>query len=99
MRRDDFEAFARAREAAMRVEIRVLTFVDPFGAPCLNRLSLPCPTGRHPCNYCVIPRERRPSGMKSSIVRIGNSRGIRIPKTLLEQCRLGELGSGDRGTR
>ena len=28
--------------------------------------------------------------MKSSIVRIGNSRGIRIPKTLLEQCRLGE---------
>jgi len=27
--------------------------------------------------------------MKASVVRIGNSRGIRIPKTLLEQCRLG----------
>lgn len=26
--------------------------------------------------------------MKSSIVRIGNSRGIRIPKALLEQCGL-----------
>jgi antitoxin MazE len=28
--------------------------------------------------------------MKTNIVRIGNSRGIRIPKTLLEQCSLGE---------
>jgi len=28
--------------------------------------------------------------MKTNIVRIGNSRGIRIPKTLLKQCRLGE---------
>jgi antitoxin MazE len=28
--------------------------------------------------------------VKSSIVRIGNSRGIRIPKTLLDQCRLGK---------
>lgn len=27
--------------------------------------------------------------MKTSVIRIGNSRGIRIPKTLLEQCRLG----------
>ena len=26
--------------------------------------------------------------MRTSIVRIGNSRGIRIPKALLEQCRL-----------
>jgi antitoxin MazE len=26
--------------------------------------------------------------MKTSIIRIGNSRGIRIPKALLEQCRL-----------
>lgn len=26
--------------------------------------------------------------MKTSVIRIGNSRGIRIPKTLLEQCRL-----------
>jgi len=28
--------------------------------------------------------------MKTNVVRIGNSRGIRIPKTLLEQCRLSE---------
>lgn len=28
--------------------------------------------------------------MKTNVVRIGNSRGIRIPKSLLEQCRLGE---------
>jgi antitoxin MazE len=27
--------------------------------------------------------------MKINVVRIGNSRGIRIPKALLEQCRLG----------
>lgn len=27
--------------------------------------------------------------MKTSVIRIGNSRGIRIPKALLEQCRLG----------
>ena len=27
--------------------------------------------------------------MKASVVRIGNSRGIRIPKALLEQCRFG----------
>lgn len=26
--------------------------------------------------------------MKTNVVRIGNSRGIRIPKKLLEQCRL-----------
>ena len=28
--------------------------------------------------------------MKTNVVRIGNSRGIRIPKTLLEQCNLAE---------
>lgn len=28
--------------------------------------------------------------MKIEIVRIGNSRGIRIPKSLLEQCEFGE---------
>jgi antitoxin MazE len=28
--------------------------------------------------------------MKTNVVRIGNSRGIRIPKTLLEQCHLTE---------
>lgn len=27
--------------------------------------------------------------MRTNIVRIGNSRGIRIPKALLEECRLG----------
>lgn len=27
--------------------------------------------------------------MKANVVRIGNSRGIRIPKAVLEQCRLG----------
>ncbi|MHB1587317.1 MAG: AbrB/MazE/SpoVT family DNA-binding domain-containing protein [Acidiferrobacteraceae bacterium] len=26
--------------------------------------------------------------MKSNIVRIGNSKGIRLPKSVLEQCRL-----------
>ncbi|HTW59043.1 MAG TPA: AbrB/MazE/SpoVT family DNA-binding domain-containing protein [Terriglobales bacterium] len=28
--------------------------------------------------------------MKAELVRIGNSRGIRIPKPLIEQCRLGD---------
>ena len=28
--------------------------------------------------------------MRTELVRIGNSRGIRIPKPLIEQCRLGE---------
>ena len=28
--------------------------------------------------------------MRTSIIRIGNSRGIRIPKALLEQCKLGD---------
>ncbi len=28
--------------------------------------------------------------MKTALVRIGNSRGIRIPKPLIEQCGLGE---------
>lgn len=27
--------------------------------------------------------------MRASVVRIGNSRGIRIPKAVLKQCRLG----------
>ena len=26
--------------------------------------------------------------MKTNVIRIGNSRGIRIPKTMLEECRL-----------
>jgi len=29
--------------------------------------------------------------MKTNVVRIGNSRGIRIPKKLLEECRLEEI--------
>jgi antitoxin MazE len=28
--------------------------------------------------------------MKAELIRIGNSRGVRIPKPLIEQCRLGE---------
>ena len=28
--------------------------------------------------------------MKADLVRIGNSRGIRIPKPVIEQCRLGD---------
>ncbi len=28
--------------------------------------------------------------MKTELVRIGNSRGIRIPKPFIQQCRLGE---------
>ena len=28
--------------------------------------------------------------MKTDLIRIGNSRGIRIPKPLIEQCGLGE---------
>ncbi len=28
--------------------------------------------------------------MKAELVRIGNSRGIRIPKPFIEQCRLGD---------
>ena len=28
--------------------------------------------------------------MKTALVRIGNSRGIRIPKPIIEQCRLGD---------
>jgi antitoxin MazE len=27
--------------------------------------------------------------MKTELVRVGNSRGIRIPKPIIEQCRLG----------
>ncbi|MBN2543301.1 AbrB/MazE/SpoVT family DNA-binding domain-containing protein [bacterium] len=30
------------------------------------------------------------SKVKAKIVRIGNSKGIRIPKTILEQCDFGE---------
>ena len=28
--------------------------------------------------------------MKASVVQIGNSKGIRIPKALLEECKIGE---------
>jgi antitoxin MazE len=36
------------------------------------------------CNYNVIIL------VKTELVRIGNSRGIRIPKPLIEQCGLGD---------
>ena len=40
-------------------------------------------------NYTVITVQRRGSSfMKTNVIRIGNSRGIRIPKTVLEQCHL-----------
>lgn len=43
-----------------------------------------------PCNYIVI--------MKTNIVTIGNSQGIRIPKILLEQSKLsGEVELEVRG--
>jgi antitoxin MazE len=29
--------------------------------------------------------------MRQELIRIGNSRGIRIPKPLIEQCRLGDV--------
>jgi antitoxin MazE len=55
----------------------------------LSRLTDP----RKPGNYIVITRKGGGMGsIKVSIVKIGNSRGIRIPKALLEQTRLdGEL--------
>jgi antitoxin MazE len=37
-----------------------------------------------PCDYNVSPEVQ----MKSRIVQIGNSRGIRLPKVLLEQAQL-----------
>jgi antitoxin MazE len=37
---------------------------------------------RHRSDYIVI--------MKVNLVRIGNSRGIRIPKPIIEQCGFGE---------
>jgi antitoxin MazE len=41
-----------------------------------------------PCDYNVITKEVQL--MKVKLVRIGNSRGIRIPKAILEQCGLQE---------
>ncbi len=38
------------------------------------------------------------AAMKTNIIQIGNSRGIRIPKAILEQCRLdGEVELESRG--
>jgi antitoxin MazE len=51
------------------------------------RLALDRPD---PCDYIVFtPSSRRPL-VKARIVRIGNSRGIRIPKPLIEQTGLTE---------
>jgi len=41
------------------------------------------------CNYNV-PTYKAGIGMKVAIVRIGNSKGIRLPKAVLEQCALGD---------
>ena len=45
------------------------------------------------CNYIVT--------MKTSLVRVGNSRGVRIPKPVIEQCgfkgnRYGDAGVSDQ---
>jgi antitoxin MazE len=40
------------------------------------------------CNYNVIIQARE-IHMRTRIVRIGNSQGIRIPKAIIEQCHLG----------
>jgi antitoxin MazE len=52
-------------------------------------------------NYKVITMGGDAVGsVKVNIVRIGNSRGIRIPKAVLEQCRLeGELELIPEGDR
>jgi antitoxin MazE len=42
------------------------------------------------CNYLVATSDSKDKVMKTNVVRIGNSRGIRIPKKLLEECRLEE---------
>jgi len=39
------------------------------------------------CDYIIITPEGS-TAMKLRLVSIGNSRGIRIPKAILEQCRL-----------
>lgn len=39
------------------------------------------------CDYIIITPEGS-TGMKLRLVAIGNSRGFRIPKAILEQCRL-----------
>lgn len=38
------------------------------------------------CSHRLI--RARGFAMKTNIVRIGNSKGIRLPKSILEQCRL-----------
>jgi antitoxin MazE len=40
--------------------------------------------------YDVITKVDGVIKMKAELVRIGNSRGIRIPKPLIEECQLGE---------
>lgn len=41
-------------------------------------------------DYNVITLDRGFPDMKTELVRIGNSRGIRIPKPIIEQCGFGE---------
>jgi len=40
------------------------------------------------CDYNVITRIFE--DMRTELIRIGNSRGVRIPKPLIEQCGLGD---------
>jgi antitoxin MazE len=40
-----------------------------------------------PCDYIIITPEGS-TDMKLRLVAIGNSRGLRLPKAILEQCRL-----------
>ncbi len=39
------------------------------------------------CSYNVITRT---VNVKTELIRIGNSRGVRIPKPFIAECRLGE---------
>jgi antitoxin MazE len=41
-------------------------------------------------DYIVIPYSREEGAMKARLVQIGNSRGIRLPKPLIEQAGLDE---------
>ena len=49
----------------------------------LKRLAIRTPLTEEACSNYIV-------AMKTNIVRIGNSRGVRIPKPFLEESRLGE---------
>jgi antitoxin MazE len=54
-----------------------------FIGPYLYHDGPPVVIGRRPGSYNVIT-------MRTCIVRIGNSRGVRIPKAILARCRPGD---------